>query len=82
MSRSAASILAEVGLTSWIAQSPEDYVRLAVRYASDAPLLAELRRSLRQRIERSPIMDEAGFARDLERAYRSLWQAWCRSGEV
>lgn len=80
VSRSAASILTEVGLTSWIAQSPDDYVRLAVRYASDVPLLAELRRSLRQRIEQSPIMDEAAFARDLERAYRSLWQAWCSSG--
>jgi predicted O-linked N-acetylglucosamine transferase (SPINDLY family) len=44
-------------------------------------LLAELRKSLRQRIERSPIMDEPRFTRDLENAYRSMWQTWCRGGE-
>jgi predicted O-linked N-acetylglucosamine transferase (SPINDLY family) len=81
VSRSAASILSTVGLTAWIARSPDDYVRLAVQFARDTPLLAELRKSLRQRIERSPIMDEPQFTRDLESAYRSMWQTWCRSGE-
>src|SRR5437660_3513276 len=41
VSRSAASILATVGLSDWIAESPEDYVRLAVKYAGDRAVITE-----------------------------------------
>ena len=78
-SRSAASVLSTVGLDEWIAATPEDYVRLAVEHAADAPLLAELRQSLRRRMRDSALMDEPKFARDLEDAYRRMWQAWCES---
>jgi protein O-GlcNAc transferase len=79
-SRSTASILATAGLPEWIASSHEDYVRLAVEYARDEARLAGLRRSLRDRLRGSPLMDEPGFARDLENAYRGMWRAWCESG--
>jgi len=77
ISRSAASILSSVGLTDWIASTPQDYVRRAAEFARDGERLEELRASLRQRMLRSPIMDEAGFVRDLESAYRAMWCAWC-----
>jgi len=79
VSRSAASILATVGLSDWIAASPEDYVRLAVKHAGDRALIAELRRTLRERMRRSPLMDELQFARDVEDAYRRMWRTWCGS---
>jgi protein O-GlcNAc transferase len=79
VSRSAASILAAVGLSDWIAASPEDYVRLAVEHAEDEAGIVELRRTLRERMRRSPLMDEPQFARDLEHAFRLMWRAWCRS---
>ena len=79
VSRSAASILATVGLSDWIAASPGDYVRLAVEHAGDQAGLVELRRTLRERMRRSPLMDELQFARDLEDAYRRMWRAWCGS---
>jgi protein O-GlcNAc transferase len=28
-------------------------------------------------MRKSPLMDEARFARDLEAAYRGMWRAWC-----
>lgn len=77
ISRSAASILSTVGLADWIAATPEDYVRLAAKFARDEALLAELRGSLRQKMRLSPIMDEPAFVRDLESAYRTMWRAWC-----
>lgn len=77
ISRSAASILSTVGLTDWIASTPEDYVGLAAEFARNEALLAELRGSLRQKMRRSPIMDETAFVRDLESAYRTMWRAWC-----
>ncbi|MBV9190995.1 MAG: tetratricopeptide repeat protein [Betaproteobacteria bacterium] len=77
VSRSASSVVSNVGLTDWIASSPEDYVRRAVRFAGERKLLADLRSSLRNRMSTSPLMDEAGFVRDLEQAYREMWRKWC-----
>jgi predicted O-linked N-acetylglucosamine transferase (SPINDLY family) len=79
-SRSATSILATMGLTDWIATSPEDYVRRAVQFASERETIVGLRRSLRERMHASPLMQEARFARDMEQAYRAMWRRWC-SGE-
>ncbi len=79
-SRSGASILSTVGLPGWIAPTPGDYVRLAVGSARDPGALIELRKSLRSKILESPLMDEARFARDLEGAYRRMWQEWCANG--
>ncbi|MGH8673149.1 MAG: tetratricopeptide repeat protein, partial [Burkholderiales bacterium] len=81
-SRSAASILTTVGLADWIAQTPEEYVRLALSFARDRARLAELRASLRRRMRESPLMDEPGFARDLERAYRGMWRKWCSAADL
>jgi len=77
VSRSASSVVSNVGLTDWIASSPEDYVRRAVRFAGERKLLAELRGSMRNRMAASPLMDEVRFVRDLELAYREMWRKWC-----
>ena len=79
-SRSAASILASAGIADWIASSPEDYVRRAVAFAGDPALLANLRATLRARTQASPLMDEAGFAKDLERAFQAMWKEYCAGG--
>ena len=79
ISRSTASILATLGLSHWIAAGPEDYVRLAVKYAGDQAFITELRQTLRERMRASPLMDELQFARDVEDAYRRMWRAWCGS---
>lgn len=76
-SRSAAGILSTVGLTEWIASTPEDYVRRAVGFARDGALLSGLRETLRQRMLESPLMDEVCFAADIEQAYRQMWRTWC-----
>ena len=79
-SRSAASILSTMGLSEWIATSPEDYVRRAVRLACTPETIAQLRRSLRDRMTASPLTDEVRFARSLEQIYRQMWRRWCASG--
>jgi len=81
-SRSAASILTTVGLTDWIASSPEDYVRRAVQFAGERTAVAELRSSLRSRMRASPLMDEERFARDMEDVYRRMWRSWCSEGRT
>jgi protein O-GlcNAc transferase len=79
-SRSAASILTTAGLSDWIASDAEDYVRRAVDFASNAALLSTLRVTLRPRLQASPLMDEAGFTKDLETAYRQMWRQYCNQG--
>jgi predicted O-linked N-acetylglucosamine transferase (SPINDLY family) len=76
-SRSAASVLATVGLNDWIAASPEDYMRRAVQFAQQPAMIAQLRTSLRSRMLESPLMDAPGFARDMENAFRRMWRTWC-----
>lgn len=72
VSRVGASILANLGLDDWCGATVEDYVAIARRCAGDVAGLATLRGSLRQRLAGSVIMDEPGFVRDLEKAYRGL----------
>jgi predicted O-linked N-acetylglucosamine transferase (SPINDLY family) len=51
------------------------YVKIAVELAGDLPRLAQLRSTLRGRMEASPLMDAPGFAREIEAAYREMWRA-------
>ena len=74
VSRSAASILAVLGLDAWVAASPEEYVARAVELAGN---LSQARQGLRERMRASPLMDEARFARDMEALYRQMWRTWC-----
>jgi predicted O-linked N-acetylglucosamine transferase (SPINDLY family) len=81
--RLGSSILEGVGHPEWIALSEAEYIEKAVALAADLPKLAELRAGLRQAMEAGPLMDEIGFARKVETAYREMWQRWCaQSGEA
>jgi predicted O-linked N-acetylglucosamine transferase (SPINDLY family) len=80
--RMVASVLAAVGLTELIAETPDDYRRIAVQLARDAARRKELRQTLRLRMLRSPLCDKAAFTRGLEGAYRGLWRDWCARRET
>ncbi|HMD53796.1 MAG TPA: hypothetical protein VKJ65_04520, partial [Phycisphaerae bacterium] len=79
--RGGKSILTNVGLPELIAQTPEAYVEIAVKLAGDLPRLAELRKTLRDRMKNSPLMDAKRFARNVEDAYRRMWIKWCDTGK-
>jgi protein O-GlcNAc transferase len=71
------SQLSNLQLTELVARSPDEFVALATQLAGDLPRLAQLRASLRARMEKSPLMNAERFARNIEAAYRWLWQRWC-----
>jgi predicted O-linked N-acetylglucosamine transferase (SPINDLY family) len=81
VSRMTASALSQVGLDDLIAESPEEYIDIAIRLASDRDRLAELRRTLRDKLIKSPICNGPGAARHFERALRAMWRKWCRDGD-
>ena len=72
-----ASVLTSVGYPEWIAHTEEEYVDKLVELASDLPRLAQIRAELRPRMQASALMDEAGFARDVETAYGQMFRTWC-----
>ena len=77
VSRSAAGILSAMGLTAWIASSSRDYVERAVALAKGGSADMPSREIVRETMRRSPLMDEPGFARRVEEAYRRMWRAYC-----
>ncbi len=80
VARVGASLLTQCGLAGFIAGDEADYVAKAVALAGDLSRLTELRRTMRARLERSPLTDYAGFARNVEVAYRRMWQDWLARG--
>jgi predicted O-linked N-acetylglucosamine transferase (SPINDLY family) len=81
VSRGGLSILHNAGLPELAAASADEYLRTATNLAGDWPRLAELRSSLRSRMESSVLMDAPKFARGIERAYRAMWRHWCATQE-
>jgi predicted O-linked N-acetylglucosamine transferase (SPINDLY family) len=77
VSRGGLSILSNLGLPDLVARSGDEYVAIAVRLAGDCSRLAQLRATLRPRLELSILMDEKRFTRNIEAAYRAMWRQWC-----
>jgi len=77
--RAGVSVLTNMGLEELLAETPEQYVKVAIDLAGDLPRLAKLRAGLRPRMQKSGLMDSRPFTRKLEAAYRQAWRNWCES---
>ncbi|PID77720.1 MAG: hypothetical protein CSB24_00090 [Deltaproteobacteria bacterium] len=75
--RMSASILTCIGLNDWIAETEDEYVNRAVEFTHDINKLAEIRSGLRERMQKSPLCDAAKFTKNLEAAYRNIWEKYC-----
>ncbi|APW40475.1 glycosyltransferase [Rhodoferax koreense] len=71
------SILQGIGHPEWIAQTEEDYIARAAALAGDTARLAQIRAGLRPAMQASALMDEAAFTRNVEDAYRQMFNQWC-----
>jgi predicted O-linked N-acetylglucosamine transferase (SPINDLY family) len=71
------SQLSNLGLAELAADTPERFIDIAADLARDLPRLKDLRVTLRQRMQNSPLMDAPRFARSIESAYRTMWHRWC-----
>ena len=77
--RAGASILRNLGLPELVAPNLGEYVRGLAGLARDVARLVSLRETLRERLRASPLMDEAGFTRELEKLYAGAWERWRKS---
>ena len=75
--RMTASVLTCLGLSDWIAETSQQYLDIAQQFAGDLDRLAELRRTMRARMNGSPMGDGRTWTKNLEDAYRTMWHRWC-----
>jgi predicted O-linked N-acetylglucosamine transferase (SPINDLY family) len=73
-SRVGYEILQRVGLGALAASHPDAYIRIASGLAADRGRLRAMRRELRPMLQHSSLCNAEPLVRELENAYRSLWQ--------
>ena len=75
--RVSTSLLRAVGLGELAADTPEGFIEAAASLALDPARLSRIRRELRGMMERSPLRDEAAFARRFGDAVAAEFARWC-----
>jgi Flp pilus assembly protein TadD len=78
VSRMGVSLLSQVALEEWIADTPAEYCEIAARWAQSHESLRALRQTLRPRMEAGTIGDPKHFAEMMETELRLAWKQWCR----
>ena len=66
------SFLSNIGMSELATDNIATYIGLAAGFAADKNLLKVLHGSLRSMVQKSPLMDGAGYCRDVERMYREF----------
>ena len=71
------SLLTTVGKAEWVAHSEQQYIQYAADLAGDWVRLGKIRKTLREVLSGSALLEHEPFARKIESAYRKMWQEWC-----
>jgi predicted O-linked N-acetylglucosamine transferase (SPINDLY family) len=77
--RAGISLLNNISLPELSAQTPQQYVSITTDLAQNLKGLSEMREGLREMMRESPLMDARRFARDMEAAYRTMWEIWAQA---
>jgi len=78
LSRQTHGFLRLIGLEDeLVGFSAKEYVKKAVRLATDVDRIESLRESLRERLLASPLCDAATFTRHFENLLLAAWREWC-----
>jgi protein O-GlcNAc transferase len=73
VSRRPVSILSNLKLTELLAHTPEEFLKIGRELCDDVDRLADLRATMRQRMQASPLLDAGTFTANLESAFRDVW---------
>lgn len=74
VSRTSATILRTAGFADLVAESLQEYVRLAVHLGDNAEQLKTMRLNMRENLLESDACDTVAFARSMEKLYREIWE--------
>jgi predicted O-linked N-acetylglucosamine transferase (SPINDLY family) len=78
-SRNGYTLMMNAGITEGISWSDEEYVQWGIKLGLDKNLREEVRWKLRKSRHTSPLWNAKQFTRDLENAYRQMWNIYCQS---
>ena len=73
-SRLGSVVMSPLGLGGWVVTGESEYIELAQDWGQRLDELEQLRSDLRRRVEEQAQV----FPRQVEEAYRRIWQRWCR----
>ncbi len=73
VSRVAGSLLSHIGMERLAAQTPQEYVEIAVQLASDINRIAALRQEIRTKLLDSDLLNGPRYATQVEDAFRQMW---------
>lgn len=73
-SRVGASVLRALDLGELVTSSPDEYQALALKLAREPARLAAIRGKLKRNRDTHPLFDDVQFTRNLEGAYRAIWE--------
>ncbi len=82
LARATPAALRGLGLGEFVGRTTEECVAIGSSFAVNPAALSAIRASLRSRLSASGAMDYAGFARNVEGAFRGMWRAYCEASPV
>ena len=72
-SRTTESIIHNSGMSDWVANDENEYVKKAIKFSTNLELLTGINKSLRQVALESPLFNSTLFAKQLNNAFWEMW---------
>jgi predicted O-linked N-acetylglucosamine transferase (SPINDLY family) len=79
VSRVGVSLLNNAGFPELVADSEDEYVRIAVELSQDIAKLADTRSKRREILMNSQLLNAPSFAHEMESLFRQIWTTWVNS---
>ena len=79
--RNSYGFMMNVGVTEGIAWTDEEYIEWGVRLGKDEALRWKVAGKLKASRHTSPLWNAKEFTREMEKAYRQMWERYVESGE-
>jgi predicted O-linked N-acetylglucosamine transferase (SPINDLY family) len=76
-SRLSGAILASIGMNDWVAETTDEYVAIALKFAAIPDRVRELRHELPEKVVTRPSGNGALYTRAVEEGYRTMWESYC-----
>jgi predicted O-linked N-acetylglucosamine transferase (SPINDLY family) len=76
--RNSYAFMMNAGITEGIAWNDQEYFDWGVRLGQDANLRKEISWKLKQSRQTSPLWNAKKFTREMEKAYRQMWEIYCQ----
>ena len=72
------AIMAHLGLSDFITQTHQDFVKQGVYWSEHLDDLSGIRAGLRTRFSESALNQPEAIANHLVYAFRQMWKVWCK----